>query len=233
MTVSAIIPAYNEEATVYKVIDVLKQVNDVSEIIVVSDGSEDNTAVIARKHGAKVFELAANAGKGSAMVVGASKASNNILLFLDADLEGLTKNHVQALIQPVLTNVADMTVGIFTKGRSLTDLAQLVAPQLSGQRAIKKEKFLEVGAERSRFEVEILLTSEAHSRGWRVQTVPLHNMTHVMKEEKRGFFRGLLARAGMYKDIALFFLMRKTRRIKTSPVGDFVLLVNDSIKYKK
>jgi len=223
--VSAVIPAYNEAATVGQVIDVLRQVPAIIEIIVVSDGSEDTTAAVARRHGARVIELAVNAGKGAAMVTGARRAREEVLLFLDADLAGLTPAHVHDLIAPVLADTTDMTVGIFSQGRSLTDLAQVVAPHLSGQRAIRKKLFLTTGAEKSRFEVEVLINSEARARGWRVQRIPLANMTHIMKEEKRGLYRGVLSRLGMYKDIAGFFLRLTRKKLKTRPVAIFLLLL--------
>lgn len=224
MGVSAIIPAYNEAATVGKVIDTLKEVSGIVEIIVVNDGSEDATTAVACQHGAKVIEIGTNSGKGAAMTAGARQAKEEILLFLDADLEGLKVDHVEALIAPLITGTADMTVGIFVKGRSFTDLAQVVAPQLSGQRAIRKELFLAIGAENSRFEVEVLLTSEARSRGWRVQKVPLANMTHIIKEEKRGLYRGVVARIGMYKDIISFFWRLTRKKMKKSSVAVLVLL---------
>ncbi|NLW06373.1 MAG: glycosyltransferase [Clostridia bacterium] len=219
MGVTAIIPAYNEAKTVGKVVDVLKQVVSITEIIVVDDGSEDATAATARRHGAKVIKLGINSGKGAAMTAGARQAQEEILLFLDADLEGLTPFHVEALITPLVDGITDMTVGVFCHGRSFTDLAQTVAPQLSGQRSIRKELFLAVGAESSRFEVEILLNSEARRHGWRVQRVPLTNMTHVMKEEKRGLYRGVLARIGMYKDIVKFFWRWTWKKAKSGSVA--------------
>jgi glycosyltransferase involved in cell wall biosynthesis len=219
MGVSAIIPAYNESETVGRVIDALKQAAHITEIIVVDDGSEDATAVEARRHGARVVKLDVNSGKGAAMTAGAKQAKEEILLFLDADLEGLTASHVEALITPLMTGSKDMTVGVFKKGRSFTDWAQVVAPQLSGQRAIRKELFLTVGAENSRFEVEILLTSEARYRNWRVQKVILTNMTHVIKEEKRGLCRGVVARMGMYKDIVKFFCLWTLKKAKNDSVA--------------
>jgi hypothetical protein len=67
--------------------------------------------------------------------------------------------------------------------------------------------------------VEILLNSEARLRGWRVQKVPLTNMTHVMKEEKRGLYRGVLARIGMYKDILTFFCRSTWKKAKNGSVA--------------
>lgn len=231
MGVSAVIPAYNEETTVGRIIDTLKQVAAVTEIIVVSDGSEDDTAAVARYHGARVLELAVNSGKGAAMTAGAREAREDILLFLDADLEGLLPGHVQALIEPLLAGRAEMSVGIFSRGRSMTDLAQVVAPHLSGQRAIRKDLFLAIGADKSRFEVEVQLTSEARARKWRVEKVPLVNMTHIMKEEKRGLYRGVVARMGMYKDIAGFFWRLTRKKLKARPVAVLLLLLSLGVAF--
>ncbi|MGI9953103.1 glycosyltransferase family 2 protein [Moorellaceae bacterium AZ2] len=206
MKVTAVIPAYNEAATIGSVIRVLRRVSLVEEIIVVSDGSEDATAEVAREQGATVIELGKNYGKGVAMVKGAQEARGEVLVFLDADLEGLTPEHVENLLKPVLQGEAEMTIGVFHGGRSLTDWAQVIAPYLSGQRAIPRALFLAAGIEDSRFEVEVMLSTIARRKGWRVKKVPLFNMTHIMKEEKRGFTRGMIARMGMYKDIASFFL---------------------------
>ncbi|MBC7324902.1 MAG: hypothetical protein H5T99_06270, partial [Moorella sp. (in: Bacteria)] len=83
----------------------------------------------------------------------------------------------------------------------------------------RRELFLAAGADKSRFEVEVLLTSEARARGWRVQKIPLANMTHIMKEEKRGLYRGVVARLGMYKDIVMFFWRLTRKKIKARPVA--------------
>ncbi|GFN22643.1 MAG: glycosyltransferase family 2 protein [Thermoanaerobacteraceae bacterium] len=216
MKVTAVIPAYNEAATIGSVIEVLRRVPLVDEIIVVSDGSEDATAEVARKQGARVIELAENCGKGVAMVRGAREARGEVLIFLDADLEGLTPEHVENLLNPVLQGEAEMTIGVFARGRCLTDWAQVIAPHLSGQRAMPRALFLGAGIEDSRFEVEVMLSTVARRRGWRVKKVPLFNMTHVMKEEKRGFARGIIARMGMYKDIAWFFWRAGLKRHRYS-----------------
>ena len=65
MNICAIIPAYNEEKTIGQIIDTLKKVDIINEIIVVSDGSEDNTAQIAGEHQVTVIELPKNMGKGA------------------------------------------------------------------------------------------------------------------------------------------------------------------------
>ncbi|HHP50977.1 MAG TPA: glycosyltransferase [Moorella mulderi] len=222
--VSAIIPAYNEENTIGQVVATLKRVPGIQEIIVVSDGSRDATAEVARAQGAQVIELKENKGKGTAMMVGARRAKGDILLFLDADLEGLTAHHVLSLLSPLWEGRADMSIGIFHQGRFFTDLAQKLAPHLSGQRAIFRDLFLSMDIEESRFEIELWLTSEARARGWRVEKVPLSNMTHVVKEEKRGLRRGVRDRVGMYRDILRFLFRSWKKKIRTKPLILVVLL---------
>lgn len=203
MKTAVVIPAYNEEATVGAIIEAVRQVSLIYETIVVSDGSNDNTAQVARSCGAKVIELKENMGKGGAMAVGVQHTDADIVLFLDADLIGLQPHHIVDLIMPVADSRAEMTVGIFEQGRLATDLAQLIAPYLSGQRAVKRSLLTQLSnLELTRFGVEVALTRFAKTAGISVVEVELKDMTHIMKEEKLGVFRGFLARLRMYWDIA-------------------------------
>ncbi|MBM7867150.1 glycosyltransferase [Heliobacterium gestii] len=213
MTLSVIIPAYNEESTVAPVVQAALASPYRDEVIVVSDGSEDQTAFRAQAAGAQVIELSENKGKGAAMLAGALAAHYPFLLFLDADLIGLRPEHLIRLAAPVIEGRADMTVGIFEHGRSSTDLAQLVAPYLSGQRAIKKEIFLDVNElEDSRYGVEIALTRHfRHRSHLRLLEVILPGLTHRMKEEKLGLIEGVKARIRMYREIGSVFLERDMR----------------------
>jgi LmbE family N-acetylglucosaminyl deacetylase/glycosyltransferase involved in cell wall biosynthesis len=210
--VAAILPAYNEARTIERIIKILREVPELNEIIVVSDGSTDATTNVARKAGAIVLELTSNKGKGAAMFAGAQFTSQEVLLFLDADLEGLLPEQVISIIAPVLKNEADMTIGIFKQGRPLTDWSQAVAPYLSGQRAIKRDLFLKAGLANSRYDAEVRLTHFAKENSWRVLEIPLVNVTHVIKEEKRGLWSGFFARLGMYRDISRYYWQKEKRR---------------------
>ncbi len=202
MNVTAIIPAYNEEVTIANVVNCLKDVDLIHKIIVVSDGSTDGTAEIARECGADVIELEENVGKGGAIKAGVNECGTEVILFLDADLIGLKEKHVIDLIEPVLGNNADMTIGIFKNGRMVTDLAQKVTPYLSGQRAIRKSIIDKIpNIDISRYGVEVALTKYVDRFSIRVQEVELPDMTHVTKEEKLGLIKGVHARLKMYWDI--------------------------------
>lgn len=206
MHVAAVIPAYNEETTIAEIVQVLKQCDEVSEIIVVDDGSEDHTAERAREAGARVIGHPCNMGKAHAMKTGVDSTQASVLLYLDADLIGLSPAHVRALLRPVLEGEADMTVGIFDDGRVATDLAQIVAPYLSGQRAIRREVMEELfrmapDADLCGYGIEVALNRHVREQGYRVVEVPLEEMSHRMKEEKMGLVRGVKARLKMYYEI--------------------------------
>lgn len=202
MNVTAIIPAYNEEQTIANVVCCVKNVDKIQKIIVVSDGSTDRTADIARECGVDVIELQENVGKGGAIKAGINECGTEVILFLDADLIGLTEKHVLDLIAPVINNESDMTVGIFKNGRMVTDLAQKVTPYLSGQRAIKKSIIDKISnIDITRYGVEVAVTKYVEKTSVRVQEVDLPDMTHLTKEEKLGLIKGVQARIKMYWDI--------------------------------
>lgn len=200
--VSAIVPAFNEAQNIASVLQVLREVREISEIIVVDDGSTDNTAEVARASGAVVLSLSENQGKGGAMKAGAAIARGDVVLFLDADLVGLTVDHVQELIVPVMQGDSEATVGIFEGGRASTDWAQAVAPFLSGQRAIRRQ--LLVGFEHidmAGYGVELQLHRQLKRMGISPREVVLHDVTQVVKEEKMGLVKGFSARMRMYWEI--------------------------------
>ncbi|HEY3331262.1 MAG TPA: glycosyltransferase family 2 protein [Capsulimonadaceae bacterium] len=222
MIVAAIIPAHNEAARVAKVLETVLGTPGVDQIILVDDGSTDGTAAVASKYArVRVERLEKNRGKGGAMLHGASLAVDaDVLLFLDADLIGLTSAHVCALINPVVTGAADMALGKFTGGRGATDLAQFLVPFITGQRAIRRTLFQSIpDLDRVGFGIEMAITLHVKAACRPVMTVLLPGVTHPMKEEKLGFIRGVRARGKMYAEMATFtlgyFCSGKARNAKT------------------
>jgi glycosyltransferase involved in cell wall biosynthesis len=218
LKVACIIPALNEAERITPVLEAVAVAPLIDEVLVVSDGSTDDTYERAlRVPGVKALKLEQNVGKAGAMRQGAEHTDADVLLFVDADLQGLTPAHVDAMVSPVITDASDMCVGIFRGGRALTDLAQKIAPVISGQRAIRREMFLSVPEiSRVRMGVEIALTRWARDSGVRVSTVVLDGVTHTMKEEKLGPVRGFASRLVMYADIGRVLLGASRSRERRS-----------------
>ena len=85
--VSVIIPAYNESMTIRRVIDSITSLHSDFELIVVDDGSSDDTASVAKEAGATVYSHPHNIGNGAAMKTGIRHANGEILVFMDADAQ--------------------------------------------------------------------------------------------------------------------------------------------------
>lgn len=215
--VVCLIPAYNEEKRIGSVIEVVKKCSIIDEVYVVDDGSEDNTAKVAQEKGVNVLRLSKNMGKSYAIFYGVENTQSDIVLMLDADLINLKVEDVENLVLPVLEDKADMTIGIFSEGRFSTDLAQKISPFLSGQRAIKRwvfDRILESREDikKSGYAIEIILTEYAKKLNLRVITVDLPYVSHVMKEEKLGFFKGAQHRIKMYREIIKGYVNLKKSR---------------------
>jgi len=207
MKFAAVIPAYNEEKTIADVVKVLVASPLIHQVIVVSDGSRDNTAGVAAKMGALVVNLPDNRGKGGAMLAGIKQTDADYILFLDADLIGLKFSHIESMLAPVKSGRADVTLGVFKKGRVPTDLAQKLAPYLSGQRVIKTSLLKQVeDMDFARFGVELALTRFVEEHDIAYETVELPDLSHVMKEEKLGFWKGLGSRLKMYREIIAYLM---------------------------
>lgn len=137
--ITAIVAAYNEEPRISAVLKVLQKSEIVDEVIVIDDGSIDDTSGEARKFSkAKVIRHKKNLGKGAALETGIKNAGKaDILLFLDADLIGLTDYHLKNLVDPILENEAEMTIGYLGKNiKKATNLASRMIKGISGQRAL-------------------------------------------------------------------------------------------------
>jgi glycosyltransferase involved in cell wall biosynthesis len=206
--VAVLIPAFDEAANVAPVVTAALAA-DLGPVLVIDDGSRDATARAARDAGAEVVRLERNRGKGAALLAGAKAVVEEVVVLLDADLVGLTAEHVRALAEPVMAGRVDMTRGAFRGGRWRTTAAQRITPQLNGQRALRRVSLLQVpGLAESRYGVEIAITRHAERRDWRCLDVPLEGVTQVMKEEKRGLLRGLAIRLRMYAEIVAALLRR-------------------------
>ena len=204
MRISAIVPAYNEAERIGAVLDALQRAEHVDQLIVVDDGSTDGTAGIVRESNVEVelIRLKKNTGKANALARGVEKAANSTLLFVDADLIGLEFGHIEKMARTYDRGNWDMVIGVFHKGRLNTDISQKISPHLSGQRIITVDIWNKLDRSKAEeFGVEMALTKLALAEDLSRTKVKLTGVTHVMKEEKRGFAAGLKSRLKMYGNI--------------------------------
>lgn len=204
--VAAVVAAYNEAGRIERVLRALAATPEISDIVVVSDGSTDNTFAVANAFpGVRAFQLARNKGKGGAMREGAERTDADVLVFFDADLVGLTPDKVSALLAPVCAGEAHMATGVFKGGRWATDIAQRLSPGITGQRAIRRDVFLRIpDLDTVGYGIELAINYYVLHHGFHSKRVVLPCVTHPMKEEKLGFVRGAASRAVMYWQMARF-----------------------------
>jgi len=213
--ISAIIPAYNEEKTIRKVIETVDASPLVDEIIAVDDGSTDGTLSEIKKTNAKWINLGTNIGKGGALSKGIQKSRGDILLFLDADLMGLNIEHIRDLLLPITNNSAEMTIGLFTK-----DLTHRQMPHFSGQRALRRTVLEGIpNFEKAGFGFEMILTRHTRARKVKTKKICLKNITHVLKQKKQRKFS-----AWQNKFKATWQIIRKTSD-PFSLVAKFLLVI--------
>jgi glycosyltransferase involved in cell wall biosynthesis len=172
MRVAAVIPAYNEGRTIAKVVEGIRRVVD--RVIVVDDGSSDDTADRARAVGAEVSAHAANAGKGAAVRTGLARVfaeDFTHVLLLDADMQHLPEE-AAALLAAAGQSGAAVVVGERQFDRSRMPAARYHANRL-GSRALSW--FVGVPIEDTQcgfrvFRVDAIRTLALTASGYEIET---------------------------------------------------------------
>jgi hypothetical protein len=204
--ITAIIAAYNEEKTIGDVLRALTANPLINEVIVVSDGSTDDTVLISRGFDVRTIALRENRGKGFAMRVGVDYASHDILFFVDGDMCNVTDQTIESLLLPVLRDECEMNIGVRHRGPVLDffHLKMQCGPVLSGIRVMKREVFERVPAQyQERFKIEAALNCFCSRSGYRQQHTIIYDLRHVTKESKRGLGEGLRSRWDMSREVFL------------------------------
>ncbi len=216
MPVSAIIPAYRAAAIVGETVKAARRIPQVSEVIVVDDGSNDGTGEAARLAGADVvMALPRNAGKGGALAAGVAAAHCDRVLFLDADLGG-SAAEAGPLVEAV-GEAAAMAIAVLPKrgggggfglarGLAWASIRLLagreVAAPLSGQRALPAQLVRHVGLA-PRFGAETGLTVEVAHLNLPIVEIPL-----PLEHEPTGrTLSGFLHRGRQFRDVLRFALL--------------------------
>lgn len=223
--ISIVLPAKNEAGAIQQTVKAIKQLNRVDEIIVVNDGSTDDTAQIAEQAGAKVISHPYSKGNGAAIKTGARNATGDIIIFMDADGQH-DANDIFKLIERIEKGY-DLVVGARQKG-SQASIGRGIANKLynnlatymsdhpvedltSGFRAVRAEKFREfIYLLPNGFSYPTTSTMAFFRAGYSVTYVPIHaakrigkSHIHPIKDSVR-FFLIIFKIATLYSPLKMF-----------------------------
>jgi glycosyltransferase involved in cell wall biosynthesis len=203
VTVSCIIPAWNEAARLPVVLRAVLGHPAIDEVIVVDDGSTDDTANVARSLGAGVLRQGRNRGKSAAVAAGIARARGDLVLLLDADLIGLTPMAVMDLLLPVRSGRADAAISLRQNAPWLW--RRIGLDYISGERVMRREMllpYLDRMEGLKGFGLEVFLNRIWLAERVRLAVVGLAAVS-PSKAAKQGLWRGLRADIGMLRDIAM------------------------------
>jgi len=207
MRVSIVIPAFNEGSTIGEVIARVCGFEFVQEVIVVDDGSTDNTVQTAQGLNnplVKVVLHATNRGKGAALQSGAAHATGDIVVFQDADLESDPKD-IPALLEPIAEGRADVVFGTRFANHTVLDhirsghvLSNWCVTRLSnvmtgldisdmevGYKVFKREVLRSFHLNSRRFGCEPELAAKVARGRWRLEEVPISYRRRNRSEGKK------------------------------------------------
>lgn len=204
MQIAVLIPAHDEEQRIGDTVKAALSIPGVTRVVVVDDGSKDETARVAEDAGAKVVRLVFNVGKGAALEAGASRIEDaDIVLLLDGDL-GETARQGELLLAPVLAGEADMVVATFPRPEGKAGFGFVMrlarwgirrfggtgfdaqAP-LSGQRALTNACLMATRPFATGYGVEVSLTVRALRNGLRITEVPTTMAHAATGRDVKGF----------------------------------------------
>jgi esterase/lipase len=203
-SVAAVVPAYDEAERIADVLAVLDRTPILNEVIVVDDGSRDNTEqIVKRFNKPRCLKNPKNMGKAYSMDLGVKSTNAEIIFFCDADLNGLTPDIVETIVEPVRKNQCDMFIGL--RGNLMQKAVPLFAVN-SGERAVRREVWENLPAcfkRGYRVEAGLNYFTKRYGRGFRVQRFPY---SQSIKEAKYGVWRGTGLRWRMNYEVSIAYL---------------------------
>lgn len=193
MKISCLIPAYNEEHRITHVLSVVTQHPLIDEVIVVNDASQDATVEkIKAFKNITLIEHEHNKGKSNAIYTGLQAAQGAFVLFVDADLAGLTEQDITNLIEPVSKGEADVTISL--RGNTPLLWRWIGLDYISGERVLSRDIIMEHAHHIPAlpgFGLEVFLNRIIINKKCRVRVVPWKNVHSPYKQGGYGILKDI------------------------------------------
>lgn len=200
---SCVIPAFNEGDRIGNVLMAVVNHALIDEVIVVDDGSVDDTQAQTRKFPAVCLLTGnENCGKSRAIAKGIATSTGKHILLLDADLVGLSPEDITALVKPVLAGAVEFSISL--RRDALLPWRLIGLDYLSGERLIARALIadhLDAVAQLPGFGFEIYLNDLVIKSRARVSVVKWQRVGHTYKIRKYGIWRGILGEIRMLMNI--------------------------------
>jgi glycosyltransferase involved in cell wall biosynthesis len=201
--ISCIVCALNEGPRIGAVLAVATAHPLVAEVIVVDDGSTDDTAQVAAGFpNVRLISHAKNQGKSKAVATGVAAARHDLLMLLDADLKGLQATDLTALAIPVLDGRAAVSLSLRRNSLALFRLVGI--DFVSGERVVDKYLLADVLHDihaLPRFGIEVFMNKRIIAGRLPIAVANWRAVTQSRKTEKLGWWRGVLAEWRMVFDL--------------------------------
>ena len=200
--ISCIVCAYNEADRIRHILDAVYRHPMLYEIIVVNDGSTDDTAaMLANYPEIRVLSYSPNRGKTYAMNQGVAAAGGDYLMFLDADLAGVTPADVEALARPVTNGWTDVSISL--RANSLLPYRLVGLDFVSGERVIPAwlvADAMTAMQKLPRWGAEAFINDRICREKLSIAVVKWPAVYNIRKYQKVGFWRGIFAELAMVGD---------------------------------
>jgi glycosyltransferase involved in cell wall biosynthesis len=200
--VAAVVCAYNEEKQIRAVLSVLTTYPGFSEVIVVDDGSSDQTYKVAATFPIRLVRHEFNLGKGAAMMSAVIASSATVIFFCDADISGLNHKTISEVLGPVLAGHKDMKIAQRASSWYSISFILAMTPKLGGVRAVTRRLWETVPTRfKRRFMIEAALNHFAQRHGCGFEYAVVEELSQIIKEKKYGWAKGFVARIKMCADV--------------------------------